>query len=256
MSKIANLFRIAYHGSEFHGSQIQPDVVTVEGVVKEVLNELGCSDPILASRTDKGVNATCNVVTTTSNNECKEFVGDFIHKLESYPIWITGFCDVDLTFNPRIAKQREYEYHIFNEEKYELFDKAMQLFVGKHDFRNFARILESDTIDTRRCINRIETIVQNNVIMCKIKGLSFLWHQIRKMIGAAIDVTQGRKKLVDINKGLEGEKIDFTMAAAEFLTLSTIEYDDIKMESNRYERIMRIKYEIAKNDTFFWKKLL
>tara|TARA_B100001250_G_scaffold128466_1_gene109360 strand:- start:59 stop:829 length:771 start_codon:yes stop_codon:yes gene_type:complete len=256
MNKFANLFRIAYHGSEFHGSQIQPDVITVEGVVKDVLNELGCSEPILASRTDKGVNATCNIVITYSKSKCKEFVGDFIYKLEKYPIWITGFCDVDLTFNPRIAKQREYKYHIFNEEKYELFDKAMQLFVGKHDFRNFARILESDTIDTRRCINNIETIVQNNVIMCKIKGLSFLWHQVRKMIGAAIDVIQGRKKLVDIKKGLEGEKIDFTMAPAEFLTLSNIEYDKIKIENVRNERIMKNKYEISKNNTFFWKELL
>ena len=57
MKKFANLFRIAYHGSEFHGSQIQPDVVTVEGVVKNILNELGASSPFFASRTDKGVNA-------------------------------------------------------------------------------------------------------------------------------------------------------------------------------------------------------
>ena len=256
MSKIANLFRIAYHGSEFHGSQIQPDVVTVEGVVKEVLNEIGCSDPILASRTDKGVNATCNIVTTTSNNKCKEFVGDFIYKLENYPIWVTGFCDVDLRFNPRIARRREYEYHLFSEEKYELFDEAMQIFVGKHDFKNFARILETDTIDTRRRVDRIETIVQNEVIICKIKGLSFLWHQVRKMIGAASDVAQGRKKLSDIKKGLNGEKIDFTMAPPEFLTLSNIEYDKIKIENIRNERIMSIKYEMSKNDTLFWKELL
>ena len=40
------------------------------------------------------------------------------------------------------------------------------------------------------------------------------------MIGAATDVTQGRKELIDIEKGLHGERIDFTMAQAEFLTLS------------------------------------
>ena len=132
----------------------------------------------------------------------------------------------------------------------------MQLFVGKHDFKNFARVLETDTIDTRRCVDEIENIVQNDVIICKIKGLSFLWHQVRKMIGAASDVTQGRKKLSDIEKGLEGEKIDFTMAPPEFLTLSNIEYDKIKIENVKNERIMKIKYEISKNDTFFWKELL
>ncbi|MDG1545605.1 MAG: tRNA pseudouridine(38-40) synthase TruA, partial [Candidatus Poseidoniia archaeon] len=110
MGKFANLFRIAYHGSEFHGSQIQPDVVTVEGIIKGIINKLGATNPIFASRTDKGVNALCNVITTTSDLKCKEFVGDFIEKLESYPIWITGFSDIDLTFNPRIAKQRQYRY--------------------------------------------------------------------------------------------------------------------------------------------------
>ena len=59
----------------------------------------------------------------------------------------------------------------------------------------------------------------------------------------------------DIKKGLNGEKIDFTMAKAEFLTLSNIKYDGIKIEKIRNERIMRVKYELSKSDTFFWKEL-
>ena len=78
MSKFTNLFRIAYHGSAFHGSQIQPDVMTVEGVVKKILKNLGSSNPLFASRTDRGVNAKCNIITTVSNRRCKEYVGEFI----------------------------------------------------------------------------------------------------------------------------------------------------------------------------------
>ena len=78
MSKFANLFRIAYHGGDFHGSQVQPDVITVEGVVKNILKNLGASSPLFASRTDKGVNATCNVITTTSNKKIKENIFFFI----------------------------------------------------------------------------------------------------------------------------------------------------------------------------------
>ena len=146
MSKFANLFRIAYHGGDFHGSQVQPDVVTVEGVVKNILKNLGASSPLFASRTDKGVNATCNIITTTSNKKCKEYVGDFIERLEEYPIWITGFSDVEIDFNPRIAIEREYRYYVFNEKNKVLFNEAMQLFVGKHDFKNFARILDLSLI--------------------------------------------------------------------------------------------------------------
>ena len=256
MSKFANLFRIAYHGGDFHGSQVQPDVVTVEGVVKNILKNLGASSPLFASRTDKGVNATCNIITTTSNKKCKEYVGDFIERLEEYPIWITGFSDVEIDFNPRIAKEREYRYYVFNEKNKVLFNKAMQLFVGKHDFRNFARILDTDIVDTRRTVKRIDVTSKGKVIMCEIRGLSFLWHQVRKMIGAASDVTNGRKNLTDIKKGLNGHKVDFTMAKAEFLTLSNIKYDNIEIEKVRNERNMRIKYELSKNDNFFWKEFL
>ena len=223
--------------------------------MKKILNELGATSPFFASRTDKGVNATCNIITTTSNKKCKEFVGDFIERLERYPIWITGYSDVEKDFNPRIANQRKYIYYVFNEEKKELFTEAMQLFVGKHDFKNFARILEADIVDSRRTIDKIKVSAKDSVLICEITGLSFLWHQIRKMIGAAIDVTNGRKKLDDIKKGLNGEKIEFTMAKAEFLTLSEVRYDGIKIEKVRNERIMRVKYELSKNDNFFWKEL-
>tara|TARA_B100000941_G_scaffold1673_1_gene1022 strand:+ start:70 stop:843 length:774 start_codon:yes stop_codon:yes gene_type:complete len=256
MDKFANLFRIAYHGGAFHGSQIQPEVKTVEGVVKDILKNLGASNPLFASRTDRGVNATCNFLTTVSGKECKEYVGEFIERLEEYPIWITGFSDVQIDFNPRIANEREYRYYIFNEKNKVLFNEVMQHFVGKHDFRNFARVLDDDIIDTRRTVKQINVISKGKIIMCEIRGLSFLWHQVRKMIGAACDVTNGRKKLIDIKKGLNGEKVDFTMAKAEFLTLSNIKYDNIEIEEVRNERIMRAKYELSISDKFFWKEFL
>ena len=131
----------------------------------------------------------------------------------------------------------------------------MQLFIGKHDFKNFARILESDIVDSRRTIDKIKVTSKDSVLICEITGLSFLWHQIRKMIGAATDVTNGRKELDDIKRGLNGEKIEFTMAKAEFLTLSDIKYDNIVIEKVRNERIMRIKYELSKSNNFFWKEL-
>ena len=93
----------------------------------QILNELGASSPFFASRTDKGVNATCNIITTTSSKKCKEFVGDFIEKLERYPIWITGYSDVEVGFNPRIANQRKYIYYVFNEEKKELRCKEAEI---------------------------------------------------------------------------------------------------------------------------------
>jgi len=255
MKQFVNLFRIAYHGSEFHGSQIQPDVVTVEGILRKIMNQLGASNPKISSRTDKGVNAIGNIVTTKSNLKSQELVGKIIEELEDYPIWITGFSDVDLNFNPRNAEQRLYRYHLFDTETYDSFSKTMQLFVGKMDFKYFTKLSENDINDTKRTITNIKTILKDDIIICDIIGKSFLWHQIRKMIGAAIDVAHGRKTTNDIINALEGKRIEFSMARPEFLTLIKIEYKNINIQTIKNERIMRYNYELTKNNSLFWKEL-
>jgi len=255
MKQFVNLFRIAYHGSEFHGSQIQPDVLTVEGILREKLIKIGASNPKFASRTDKGVNAIGNIVTTKSNLRSQILVGKLIEELDNYPIWITGFSDVNINFNPRNAKKRLYRYHLFETEIYDSFSKNMQLFVGKFDFKHFAKLYENEVTDTKRTIKNIEIKLKDDIIICNIVGKSFLWHQIRKMIGAAMDVAQGRKTHKDITDALNGKKIEFSMARPEFLTLINIEYENINIQNIKNERIMKYNYELTKNNSLFWKEL-
>ena len=58
------LVAIGYHGNSFHGSQIQPDVGTVEGAMRNALRRLtwwseGCLE--MSSRTDSGVSVRANL---------------------------------------------------------------------------------------------------------------------------------------------------------------------------------------------------
>ena len=57
------LLRVAYDGTNYHGWQIQPGAVTVEGVLNEALSRLTGEEitVIGASRTDAGVHARGNV---------------------------------------------------------------------------------------------------------------------------------------------------------------------------------------------------
>ena len=55
-----------YHGAKFHGSQIQPDVRTVQGELKRAIERLGwwhesCLE--MSSRTDSGVSVRMNLAT-------------------------------------------------------------------------------------------------------------------------------------------------------------------------------------------------
>ena len=61
-----------YHGSAFHGSQIQPVVETVQGNLTKALKSLkwwseGCLE--ISSRTDAGVSARMNLATIKLPNE-------------------------------------------------------------------------------------------------------------------------------------------------------------------------------------------
>ena len=57
---------LGYHGAKFHGSQIQPDVRTVQGELKQAIERLGwwtesCLE--MSSRTDSGVSVRMNLAT-------------------------------------------------------------------------------------------------------------------------------------------------------------------------------------------------
>lgn len=57
------MLTVAYDGTQYHGWQIQPNVVTVESVLNDTLSDLLKEDihVIGASRTDTGVHALGNI---------------------------------------------------------------------------------------------------------------------------------------------------------------------------------------------------
>ena len=59
---------VGYHGSAYNGSQIQPDIPTVQGEIKAIIEELKWSEDAkirLSSRTDSGVSARMNLIDLT-----------------------------------------------------------------------------------------------------------------------------------------------------------------------------------------------
>ena len=60
---------VAYDGSGYHGFQKQKDILTVQGVVEEVLAKL-CGEAVVTAgsgRTDAGVHALAQTLTFTTN---------------------------------------------------------------------------------------------------------------------------------------------------------------------------------------------
>ena len=110
-------FRIGYLGDEFHGSQIQPDVRTVQGELIRVFRSLkwltGPEEDqllVLSSRTDAGVHVRANGASLTSTERCgtpspRKMIRAVDDRLDANIAFLT-VTEVDLDFNPRMARHR------------------------------------------------------------------------------------------------------------------------------------------------------
>lgn len=250
------LIRIAYLGKSYHGSQIQPNVITVERILTEKLEECGASKPKFASRTDKGVNAIANIILTSSEKNSELLAGKLTEKLSGHDIWVNGFCEVKEHFNPRKATSRLYRYLIYGNLNVDEFSKAMKTFEGIHNFEKFSKKDKRNNPNPETEVFNISISKIRNGLACDIEGRSFLWHQVRTMVGAACDVCRGARTVKDIRKALDGESIYFTVSKPEFLTLLQVNYKNIYFEKLKTPREVIKKHKLVLAETAFWDNIV
>jgi tRNA pseudouridine38-40 synthase len=230
MPKLA--LKIAYDGTRFHGYARQPTVPTIEGGIidslidKNIISDVKKAEIRCGSRTDKRVSALTNVMTFYTDEPAKDVL--YLLSSEFDSIFPYGITEVDDNFNPRYAINRSYHYLLpitrFSTSK---LKNALSLFVGNHDFSNFARI-ESHR-NPVRTIDRITVNEENNVVIVEITAQTFLWNQIRRIIEASIKYCKEKITLDQIQQALTHPEtpIDFNIAPATPLILTNIEYPDL-----------------------------
>lgn len=231
--------KIAYDGSKFYGFQRQPDVRTVEGELLNALGKLGIiGDPREArfqgaSRTDRGVSAFFNVVAFNTENPKLTEPRILNHQLRD--VWVLGTAEVPDDFHPRFyAKGKTYRYYLPDEG----FDVGAmrdcgRLFLGEHNFSNFAR-LEKGKNPVRR-ITDLKILKKNDILMIEISGESFLWEMVRRIVtalklyGLGVIGKEGIKEMLEL-------KVERKLppAPAENLVLWKIEYENLRFEIDGY----------------------
>jgi len=221
MNRIA--VKIAYLGSEFQGSQIQPGAKTVGGTILEDLKKIlpvEDFDLKLAGRTDKGVNALGNVAVFSTSMDPEKMIKAL--NAVSSDVFYRSFAVVDGTFNPRHANERVYRYILdTNGLNTELMKECSGLFVGEHDFKRFCKNDERSTVVNMRSVK-----VNGNVI--EFRADHFLWNMIRRMVSAIVRVASGKCSLSDVKDALNGRNISFGVAGGDALTLVDVIYNGIE----------------------------
>ena len=201
---------LAYDGAGFHGYARQPDVRTVQGVLEEALAAVVCpSETFVAGRTDKGVHATGQVVSfSTENPVDPQRIMRNVNRRLGPEISVLRIAEVAATFHARFsATGRQYRYSILNREPPDPFrsrvtwhlphavdvaamNRASAAFVGEQDFASLCR-KTGDRTTVRRVLwagwRRDEDLVEFSVA-----ATAFCHQMVRSMVAIAVDVGRGR----------------------------------------------------------------
>ena len=204
-----------------------------------------------AARTDKGVSAVKQIVSLNLANDVKEFLPKINEILPSHIRLFSAkratkffdsknFCDAR-TYSyllPSFAicpiDQITQEKFIVTKEILEEFNSLLKMYTGSHNFHNFTAGKKPTDASARRYIMSFECsepfALGNDeqkveFLVARVKGQSFMLHQIRKMIGLAIAVMRGFVDQTVITRAFGQERLDVPIAPGLGLLLEEVHYE-------------------------------
>jgi len=248
---------VSYCGTNYNGSQIQPNGKTIEKELSIVISKIFKSKIKLqfSGRTDKGVHAEGQVF---------NFIHEFNIPLDnlkyainnSLPkdIYVNGIELVNIEFNSRFsAKSREYRYYISNEYVGQLLHNRVYhtsfnynekkiiefitLFKGKRDFKFFRSVGSNENNTIREIFDFTISKIKNTnwyggwhndifIYEIKIIGNAFLYRMVRNIIGCLIEFCNDKitKEEIEEQFKMETKILKYELAPAYGLTLVNVCY--------------------------------
>ena len=238
---------VAYEGVNYHGWQLQPNALTVEGVLNRELSALLKEEitVIGASRTDAGVHSLGNVaVFDTKTRMPAEKISYALNQHLPDDIVVQDSCEVAADFHPRHCNSRKtYEYRIWNatfplptlrRQTYfyhrpldvQRMQQAADRLVGVHDFKSFCSV-NTQVEDTTRELFQAKVTQEGALIRIRVTGSGFLYNMVRILAGTLVQVGNGQlapEAIPDILKAKDRTAAGPT-APAHGLTMIGIEYE-------------------------------
>ncbi|MGN0165269.1 MAG: tRNA pseudouridine(38-40) synthase TruA [Lachnospiraceae bacterium] len=237
---------VAYDGTNYHGWQLQPNAVTVEGEINKALSAMLQADIriIGASRTDAGVHALGNVAVfdTESRIPGEKFSYALNARLPE-DIRILSSCETDPDFHPRfdchnktyeyritrsefmLPTKRLYSHHVYCKLDVEKMKQAAAFFIGEHDFASFCSA-GSSVEDTVRTVYWFEIDEDGADLILRINGNGFLYNMVRIIAGTLLNVGCGKMTVEACRQAIEGDNRSLAgpTAPARGLCLTEINY--------------------------------
>ncbi len=210
--------KLAYEGTDFVGWQIQPEGVSIQGLLEKGLETLlgvptrACG----AGRTDAGTHALGQVAHFQAEKPFDPIVFQrALNGLLPYSIRVLELDLASESFHAQYsATGKEYHYHLWLEPivtpfvhlyRYpvrfpldlSLLEEAATHLVGTHDFATFANA-GSSVKTTVRTLQRITMHPQEGGVRLEFEGSGFLYKMVRNLVGTLLEVALGKRALDSI----------------------------------------------------------
>lgn len=239
---------LEYDGAGFCGWQRQENAPSVQQAVEEAIKGFSGEDVKLvgAGRTDTGVHARGQVAHFDLEKETKaDTVRDALNfYLKEKAVCVLAAEAAAQDFHARFnAKMRHYEYRVINRRvplvlevaramhvprplNVEAMQKAANTIIGQHDFSTF-RAADCQSNSPVKTLDgaRIERVGDD--VHFWFSARSFLYHQVRNMVGTLVLVGTGQWSLDDFASAFAAH--DRTKggptAPAHALTFMRVDYD-------------------------------
>ncbi|KPU80092.1 uncharacterized protein Dana_GF18329, isoform B [Drosophila ananassae] len=251
---------LSYCGANYYGMQRNPGMQTIEEeLFKAMLKHKWITEDSFeqvqiacfqrAARTDKGVSAARQVCSVKLPDELdlEAFNADLPDQIRLF-----GVERVTKGFNAKDqCNARTYTYTLptvafaSSEEKIEdlhdtyritpeLLEKVretLKLYEGTKNFHNFTSKKNFLDPSAKRFIMSFVSsdpfLSPQGIefVTLKVKGQSFMLHQIRKMVGLAIAIVRGNTTTESLERALTEERLDLPMAPGLGLVLDTVHYE-------------------------------
>ncbi len=222
-NKMRYFIKLSYHGKDYHGWQIQPDVISVQEVLQNAISKLLKKEIAIvgAGRTDAGVHAKQlfahfdfeSLDTSNLKNRLNAFLPDTINIQNIIPVKKDAHARFD-------AVSRSYEYKIWLGKNPFLLDTTWQIHSKKLDitkmneaaaillkYTNFKCFSKSKTdVFTYNCtITNANWTVKGNLLTFHITANRFLRNMVRAIVGTLYNVGIGKISIAEFIHIIESE---------------------------------------------------
>jgi len=237
---------LEYDGGRYAGSQLQANALTVQAVLEDAIEKATeeRSRAAFAGRTDAGVHARGQVASFVSRTRldaetlCRALnawlpADVVVRAVVEAPVdfdvrrhaWRRHYRYVIDNAAVRPALERERVWHVATPLDAEAMARAARSVLGRRDFAAFAGPLERAGAGTVRELLCFDVRREGNAIVCDLVADAFLPHQVRRMVGALVEVGAGRRSVEEYAALLAGPPASAGPAApAQGLYLIRVEY--------------------------------